>query len=315
MRPTFSVGTPVLYVSTSDIWRITFSLSRMLSAENSANDSAQSPACRRKPLPSDDARELVPQRARLAREHERRQRAQLVERGVERGRRRATPAAAPPGSGASSVGSQSRFGKRLRCGHALSRRPAEVRAGRAVARLEGAPLAHLLELLLGLHLLGEQRRLDAVEEPFEPADELRLRDAQLGVARRVARERQRDVVELLAEVVGEDAFELVHRALVDLLERRRPASSSCASRASSSSARTIEAMRMSLVGRETCSPSVLPSLPGDGVCSASRTSGVTAPTASLAPAAASVSGSATAGHGTHRPRQPFGSGSLGSASG
>ena len=43
---------------------------------------------------------------------------------------------------------------------------------------------------------------------------------------------------------------------------RRPASSSGASRASSRRARTIEAMRMSLVGRATCSPSGLPSLPG-----------------------------------------------------
>ena len=89
----------------------------------------------------------------------------------------------------------------------------------SAARLERAPLAHLLELALRLHLLREQRGLDAVEETFEPADELGLRDAQLGVARRVARERQRDVVELLAEVVGEDLLELVDRALVDLLQR------------------------------------------------------------------------------------------------
>src|SRR5689334_25393179 len=94
----------------------------------------------------------------------------------------------------------------------------QIRAGRAVARFEGGPLAHLLELLLRLHLLREQRGLDAVEQALEPAHQLGLRDAELGVARRVARERQRHVVELLAEVVGEDALELVYRAFVDLLE-------------------------------------------------------------------------------------------------
>ena len=44
-------------------------------------------------------------------------------------------------------------------------------------------LAHLLELLAGRDLLGEQRRLDAVEQAFQPADELRLGDAQLAVGR------------------------------------------------------------------------------------------------------------------------------------
>ena len=47
--------------------------------------------------------------------------------------------------------------------------------------------ADLLELLAGGHLLGEERRLDAVEEALEPAHELRLGDPQLGLARRVAR--------------------------------------------------------------------------------------------------------------------------------
>ncbi len=45
------------------------------------------------------------------------------------------------------------------------------------------PTAHLLELCPRGHLLGEQRRLDAVEEPLEPADELRLGDAQFGLGR------------------------------------------------------------------------------------------------------------------------------------
>lgn len=46
-------------------------------------------------------------------------------------------------------------------------------------------LTHLRELLLSRRLLGEERGLDAVEEPFEePADELGLGDPQLGVGGR-----------------------------------------------------------------------------------------------------------------------------------
>ena len=56
--------------------------------------------------------------------------------------------------------------------------------------------AHLLELRAGRHLLGEQGRLDAVEQPLEPTDQLRLRDAKLRLGRRLARERQRDLGEL-----------------------------------------------------------------------------------------------------------------------
>src|SRR6516164_10747802 len=52
-------------------------------------------------------------------------------------------------------------------------RPADSRGKRA--------LAHLLELCASRHLLGEQRGLDAVEQPLQPADQLRLGDAQLGV--------------------------------------------------------------------------------------------------------------------------------------
>src|SRR5918911_2689694 len=46
----------------------------------------------------------------------------------------------------------------------------------ALARRAGRKLAarHLLQLLPRLHLLSEQGRLDAVEETFEPTDELRL---------------------------------------------------------------------------------------------------------------------------------------------
>jgi hypothetical protein len=40
----------------------------------------------------------------------------------------------------------------------------------------GRELAHLLELLACGELLCEQRRLDAVEQTFEPAHELSLRN-------------------------------------------------------------------------------------------------------------------------------------------
>ena len=62
----------------------------------------------------------------------------------------------------------------------------------------GERAAHLLELRAGRHLLCEQRCLDAVEESFEPADQLRLGDSQLGLARRgVVRERQREPFKLI----------------------------------------------------------------------------------------------------------------------
>src|SRR5207244_8916916 len=54
-----------------------------------------------------------------------------------------------------------------------------ARGALAPTALDRAALAHLLELALRLGLLGEERGLDAVEESFEPADELGLRDAQL----------------------------------------------------------------------------------------------------------------------------------------
>ena len=54
-------------------------------------------------------------------------------------------------------------------------------------------------------------------------------------------------------ILGEDALELVHRPLVDLAQPAAAESSRGARRASSSSERTIDAMRMSFVGRVTCS--------------------------------------------------------------
>src|SRR5712671_2081537 len=144
----------------------------MLSAEKSANDSAQSPACSKNPLPS----------ATLARVARNVRASPANTRG---GSLRSSASAAESASASGHagccragyrcqlVGSQSRFGSD--CAEVIG---LEVVAGRAPARsgFEGAALAHLLELLLGLHLLREQRRLDAVEEAFEPADELGLRD-------------------------------------------------------------------------------------------------------------------------------------------
>jgi mycothiol synthase len=80
-------------------------------------------------------------------------------------------------------------------------------------------LAHFLELRAGGHLLSEQRGLDAVEQPFEPADQLRLRDSQLGIRRDgVAGERQAQPGELLTQLGRKTARELLDRAVVDLAE-------------------------------------------------------------------------------------------------
>src|SRR6476620_11037522 len=52
IRPSLTTGSIEPYVSTAAICRITFSFSRMLAAEKSWNDSAQSPACNRKARPA-----------------------------------------------------------------------------------------------------------------------------------------------------------------------------------------------------------------------------------------------------------------------
>ncbi len=78
--------------------------------------------------------------------------------------------------------------------------------------------AHLLQLGLGGHLLGDERGLDAVEEALEPADELGLRDAQLGVGGLLVLERQGDPLQLGDELGGEAVLELGDRAVVDLGE-------------------------------------------------------------------------------------------------
>ena len=86
----------------------------------------------------------------------------------------------------------------------------------------GSAPAHLLQLGAGGHLLGEQRGLDAVEQPFEPADELRVGDAELGLAGGGlgVGERQRDALQLLDQLRREAVLELLDRTLVDLRQAR-----------------------------------------------------------------------------------------------
>ena len=86
----------------------------------------------------------------------------------------------------------------------------------------GEPLAaHLLELGPGGHLLREQRRLDAVEQPFEPSDELRLGDAQLCVRRgSLSVERECEPVQLVPQF-GRQALPS-SRIEVSWISRSRP---------------------------------------------------------------------------------------------
>src|ERR1044072_9215375 len=59
----------------------------------------------------------------------------------------------------------------------------EIRTGAllAVFARRQAPTAHVMELAASGNVLGEDRGLDTVEHPLEPADELRLSDAELGL--------------------------------------------------------------------------------------------------------------------------------------
>ena len=80
-------------------------------------------------------------------------------------------------------------------------------------------LADLLELLAGGQLLGEQRRLDAVEQPLQPADELRLGHPDLALGRHLAvAERQGQHLQLVLEVRRQGLGQLGDGALVDLGE-------------------------------------------------------------------------------------------------
>src|SRR5438046_185476 len=70
----------------------------------------------------------------------------------------------------------------------------------------------------GRHRLGEQRGLDAVDQASQPAHQLGLGDPQLGVARQVVGERQRQPLELVDELGREAVLELLDGALVDLFQ-------------------------------------------------------------------------------------------------
>ena len=77
----------------------------------------------------------------------------------------------------------------------------------------------MLQLCARRHLLGEQRRLDAVEQALQPADQLRLRDAQLGIrGHGVLGERQRQPLELLAQFRRQAVLELADAGGVDLAQ-------------------------------------------------------------------------------------------------
>ena len=79
--------------------------------------------------------------------------------------------------------------------------------------------AHVLQLSPCGHLLGEQRGLDAVEQTFQPADQLRLGDAQFGIrGHLVFGERQRQALQLLAEFGGQAVFELADAGGMDLTQ-------------------------------------------------------------------------------------------------
>ena len=86
MRPTLTTGSIEPYVSTAAICRMIFSFSRMLTAEKSSNDSAQSPACSRKPRPAATCGQRLPQLPGLAGEHQRRHRGEPLARRLGRGR-------------------------------------------------------------------------------------------------------------------------------------------------------------------------------------------------------------------------------------
>ena len=93
---------------------------------------------------------------------------------------------------------------------------------RALGRAPRGKSAHLLQLLLGGHLLGHEGGLDAVEEAFEPADQLGVGDAQLGVTRGGVAERQGDAVELVHQLGGEPVLELLDRTMVNVGQASSP---------------------------------------------------------------------------------------------
>ena len=77
--------------------------------------------------------------------------------------------------------------------------------------------AHLLQLAARGHLLGHQRRLQAVEEPLEPADKLGLSNAELRITRNLRlTQRQRNAFQLGAQIGGESVGQLSYGAGVNV---------------------------------------------------------------------------------------------------
>src|SRR5215217_143776 len=96
--------------------------------------------------------------------------------------------------------------------------PTAALAGNAHAGRQRT-LPHLLQLLARGHLLGEQRGLDAVEQAFEPADQLGLSDSQFGVRwDGVLGERQREPLEFVAQFGCQAVFELADAGAVDVTQ-------------------------------------------------------------------------------------------------
>ena len=230
----------------------------MASAENAPNDSAQSPARSRNARPSQAAASDSRSDARLAGEHERRE-ARAARRAPRRARRgpasrvagrparRASSSGRPLGRQSSAVLIDLQVTARRSALGMRSPGPPRARGGGASRRAGSGP-----------RLLGEQGRLDAVEQSFEPADELGLREPQLRLGRASRRERQRRPRSSSARRSGESmpSSSCTDRSWISR-SRRRPASSSGARRTSSSMVRTMAAMRISFVGRVTCSCAVL----------------------------------------------------------
>lgn len=105
---------------------------------------------------------------------------------------------------------------------APGRESSEVRAaGVAHAPLPGLSrdLSHLLDLLASGELLCKERRLDSVEQPFEPSDQLCLRDTQFTIGRDLAiLKGKREHVQFFGKIGRQRGRDLGDRPLVDFGE-------------------------------------------------------------------------------------------------
>jgi prephenate dehydratase len=109
-----------------------------------------------------------------------------------------------------------RYGRSLQVGARGPRWLLRVLGGHHAGRERPA---HLLQLGPRGHLLREQGRLYPVEQPLEPADELRLGDPELALARRhVVGEWQRQPLELIDQFGRQPVLEFLDGRLVDLLQ-------------------------------------------------------------------------------------------------